>query len=503
MKLSWRVLPWIVAALATGMAAALALGVLPALRPNTSEPAGASSATVGEKLAVLRGDRAGLQARADGEARIELLQPFRVASLLGDALAARLSGNTADTLDRLPAAQRRAFADLDSLNATLRDGIARPGEGSRAMALAAATRAQASLEALAGLDEQPLVLSFTPRFVPPRRATGELTLEPRAPPATAPKADSFKLETGPARRSPGDSPTVPRYAPSFVTAGPDDPAVTVEVVGLHLGAPADPPPTLTVGAWRGEAALSPARLRFSVPRRAFPTDVARTTLLNATLSLHGAGRGTTFDLLLLVLPDRPGSFALDQKIRTTATEADTLVSPEILSRGGVGETKSLRRCFDPPPGWRFDKSKRRVVIVERLAWQDDVGDSTLNSGTVEFAPDEKPNQVCIVVTAKPVTKTARAATIGRFEITLVRDRAEDRVVQTGIRALDWQEAVTMPVDPGAVEWKLYVRLFDEIDREVSRTTQDKTPLPAIPFVRLERSDDGRMITLRGDQEAKP
>jgi hypothetical protein len=499
MKLSWCGLPWIVAALATAVAAALALGVLPTSRPDAGGPA---AATVGETLAALRGERASLQAKADGEARIELLQPFRIASLLGDALAARLSSNVADTLDRLPPARRQAFADLDALNATLRDGIARPGEGSRATALAAATRAQAALEALAGVGDQPLVLSFAPHFVPPRHATGELTLEPR-PPASVPKADSFRLETSAARPPPRESPTVPRYAPSFVGQDPDDPLVSVEVVGLHLAAAGDPPPTLTVGTWRGEAALSPARLHFSVPRRAFATDVARTGFVNATLSLSGAGRGTTFDLLLLVLPDRPGSFALDQKVRTTTPEADTLVSPEILSRGGVGETKSIRRCFDPPPGWRFDKSKRRVVIVERLAWQDDVGDGTLNGGTVEFAPDEKADQVCVVVTAKPVTKTARAATIGRFEVTLLRDKVEDRAMHTGIRALDWQEAISVPIDNGAVEWKLYVQLFDEIDREFSRTTADRTPLPAMPFVHLERSDDGKTLVLRADPEAKP
>ena len=48
--------------------------------------------------------------------------------------------------------------------------------------------------------------------------------------------------------------------------------------------------------------------------------------------------------------------------------------------------------------------------------------------------------------AKPVTKAARTATIGRFEATLVRDRAEDRVVQSGIRALDWREAVRRTLD---------------------------------------------------------
>jgi len=496
MKVDRRVLLWMVAAVVIVAAAALAFAVLP------KAPSGMAGPTIGEKLAVLRADQAELQAQADGEARIELLQGFRVAGLLADALAVRLSANIGDPFDQLSVLQRRAFASLDTLNTALRDGIARPGEGSRAAVLAAVTGVQTALDALAGQDEQPVVLSFTPSFVPPRRATGELTLEPRGPTAV-PKGDSFKLETGSHRPVSSESPTVPRYAPSFIASDGSDPPVTVEIVGPHLAAPRGPPPTLTVGAWRGEATLSPGRLHFTVPRRAFATEATRLNLAHATLSLQGRGRGATFELLMLVLPDRPGSFALDQKVRTTVPEADTLVSPEILARGDVGETKSTRRCFDPPAGWRFDKSKRRIVVVERLGWQDDIGDNTLNDGTVEFATNEKPDQVCVVVTARPVNSDARTATIGRFEVTLLRDKAEDRVTQTGIRALDWREAASVVIEPATVEWKLYVRLFGEIDREFSRAAADNTPLPDLPFLHLERSADGKTITLRADPDAKP
>ena len=135
-------------------------------------------------------------------------------------------------------------------------------------------------------------------------------------------------------------------------------------------------------------------------------------------------------------------------MQTTTLESNTLVSPEILSRAPAGETRTVRRCFDPPAGWRFDKERRRVVIVERLGWQEDVCDPTLNSGSVEFVPEEEPGQICIAVIARPVMRAARTATIGRFEATLVRDRPIERVVKSGIRALDWREPVRVPIEPG-------------------------------------------------------
>ena len=184
-------------------------------------------------------------------------------------------------------------------------------------------------------------------------------------------------------------------------------------------------------------------------------------------------------------------------------ESNTLVSPEILARGGAGETRRVHRCFDPPSGWRFDKQRRGVVVVERLGWLDDVGDPTLNSGTVEFAPDEGARQICVVVTAKPVTKAARTATIGRFEATRcanvwkTRRRAKRhscaRLARGGARADRAR----------AAEWKLYVRLFDESRRELSGTA-DGGPLPVgVPFLHVSRDADGKTMMLQADPAAEP
>jgi hypothetical protein len=172
------------------------------------------------------------------------------------------------------------------------------------------------------------------------------------------------------------------------------------------------------------------------------------------------------------------------------------MSPEIVVRAAAGETRSLRRCFDPPAGWRFDKAQRQVVIVERLGWLGDDSDPTLNGGTVEFAGDEDADQVCIVVSAKPATAGARTATIGRFEATLMRAHAVERTLQSGVRALGWGEALRLPIEPEAVEHKLYVRLFGDVLREFAE------PVPAsLPFVRATR--DGDMLVLQADPSAGP
>ncbi|MBS0549519.1 MAG: hypothetical protein JSR24_17330 [Proteobacteria bacterium] len=451
---------------------------------------------MGERLSALRAERAALQARADGEARIGLLRPFRVASLLADALAARGEAERERVFDRLPSDRRQAFAAADALNAALKDALGRPGAGTRQLAIAAAGPAREALERLANAGDFPLVLQFTPRFVPPRRATGELTLAPGAP-AAPPSGSDVPLGTGGAAAGTAVVPTVPRYAPAFAATNEDDPAVPIEIVGLRLGQDGSAPPTLTVGAWRGEATVTPERLRFAVPRAAFATEAARTTFVTATLALRRDGRTATFDLVFTVLPDRPGSFALDQKIRTTVPESRTLVSPEILARGGPGEARTVHRCFDPPAEWRFDPARRSVIVVEKLGSQDDIPDATLNAGTVEFASDGKPGQVCVVVSAKPATKTAKVATIGRFEATLLRDRPEDRTERSGVRALDWNEAARVPLDPAGVAWKLYVRLFDEIDREYDGKLAADTP-----FLRITREPDGGLV-LRADPSADP
>ncbi len=457
--------------------------------------------TVGEKIAALAADRASLQARADGEARIRLLAAFRTASLLTDALAARFDADGDRAFDRLAPSRRQAFSELDSLNSALNDALMRPGEGSRLAATTMAGQAGALLDRLAGVDDAPLVLSFTPRFVPPRRAEGELTLSARSAPAV-PRNDGLHLGPPGGRGTTPEAPTVPRYAPDFAASRDEDPRVQIEIVGARLDVRGGPPPTLAIGGWRGAAAVAPGRLRFSVPRAAFSTDASRTVFAVATLTVRHGGRPVTFKLLFTVLPDRPGAFALDQRVQTTTPEANTLVSPEILSRAPVGETRTVHRCFDPPEGWRFDKERRRVVIVERLGWQEDLADPTLNSGSVEFVPEEKPGQICIAVVARPASHLARTATIGRFEVTLVRDRPVERTLKSGIRALDWHEAVRLPIEPGTVEWKLYVRLFDEIDREFDGSDGGEAPI-AMPFLHVTRDDAGRAIVLRADPSAEP
>ena len=465
-----------------------------------------TGATIGEKLAMLRAERASLQARADGEERIGLLQAFRAASLLTDALAARYEPDAERAFDRLPAGRLQPFVEIDRLNAAIKDALDRPGDGARRAARKAAEQATTQLERIAGLDDAPLVLAYTPRFVLPRRATGELTLTPgasgAAPPEVALRLDMQPGAVGgtvtPSTAPSSATPTVPRYAPDFAASVDDDPAVEIEVAGVFLTPGGGPPPVLAIGTWRGDAAVAPERLRFSVPRSAFANDAARTTFASGSLIVRRGSRTTTFQLLFTVLPDRPGSFALDQRVRTTELESNTLVSPEILSRAPPGETRTVRRCFDPPPGWRFDKERRRVVIVERLGWLDDIADPTMNAGLVEFVPEEDPGQICIAVLARPVTKAARTATIGRFEATLVRDRPVDHVLKSGVRALDWREPARMPIEPGMVEWKLYVRLFDEIVREF-----DQAVPSGLPFLRVELDPDRKILVLQADPTAEP
>jgi hypothetical protein len=398
--------------------------------------------------------------------------------------------------------RRQTFVAVDLLNAALKDALERPGEGARIAARRAAEQAIAQLDRIAGLDDAPLVLAFTPRFVPPRRAMGELTLAPSEPGIQVSQG-AIQLEalSGQVTSAPAVSstvPTVPRYAPDFATPGSDDPSVQVEVVGLHLSSSGAPPPVLAIGAWRGDATIGPERLHFAVPRSAFANDAARTSFASGSLVVRRGTRTITFQLLFTVLPDRPGSFAFDQRVRSTEIESNTLVSPEILARAPAGETRTTRRCFDPPSGWRFDKESRRIIIVERLGWLDDDGDPTLNGGSVEFVSENAPGQICIAVVARPVTRAARTATIGRFEATLVRDRAVDHTKQSGVRALDWREPARVPVAPGVIEWKLYVRLFDEIDREFDRVIPS-----GVPFLRIELDAGGKMLLLRADPTAEP
>ncbi|WP_422002932.1 hypothetical protein [Reyranella sp.] len=456
--------------------------------------------TVEEKLAALRAERAALQARADGEARIALLPAFRAASLLLDALAARVQAGDRQPFDDLPAFRLRSFDELARLNLALGDALERPGEGARRAAMAAAARAVAGVERLAP-ERSPLVLSYSPRFVPPRRGASEITLEADAHGA-APTERTLPLVPPvlPAEERRSAAP-VPRYAPEFAAGSEPDAPVPVEIVGSYLtrGEAA----VLSIGAWRGRATVGIERLRFVVPRTAFATDGRRTSFAVGTLSLRGGGRAATFQLLFTVLPDRPGSFALDQRVRTAVQETNTLVSPEILARAPEGETRTVRRCFDPPPGWRFDRERLRVVVVERLGWQDDNGDPGLNTGAVDFVPAETPGQVCIAVVARPASPRARTATIGRFEATLVRDLPSDKAVKSGVRALDWREPVRVAMEPGMIEWKLYVRLFDDVDREFSGAATTALPAEVTPFLRISRKEGGNVVVLTADPAARP
>jgi len=152
-------------AAASALVVVIAAGLFFVLR----EEAPAGGPTVEEKIATLRAERASLQARAEGEARIALLPVFRTASLLADALAARSEPDSARAFDGLPAVRRQAFADLEALNGALKDALDRPGDGARLAAIKVAARGSAQLDRLAG-DDAPLVLAYTPRFVPPRRA---------------------------------------------------------------------------------------------------------------------------------------------------------------------------------------------------------------------------------------------------------------------------------------------------------------------------------------------
>src|SRR6185295_11993148 len=96
-------LAWLVGAVVSvGMAVAVLAAVLE--RDKSAPP----PVTAGERLAVLKAERAGLQARAEGEGRIVLIAPLRVASLLLDALTVR-GEEPGQALDRLSMPRRQAF----------------------------------------------------------------------------------------------------------------------------------------------------------------------------------------------------------------------------------------------------------------------------------------------------------------------------------------------------------------------------------------------------------
>ena len=160
---------------ALAMVAVAGLVAAAVLFAVTREEVPAGGPTVDEKIAILR--TASLQARADSEARLDGLPAFRTAGLLLDALLVRSDSDGDRAFDRLPAFRRHAFGELDVLNGALKDALDTPSEGARLAAHKAAARAATQFDWLVA-DDAPLILSYSPRFVPPRRATGELTLAP-------------------------------------------------------------------------------------------------------------------------------------------------------------------------------------------------------------------------------------------------------------------------------------------------------------------------------------
>src|SRR5882762_582426 len=121
MTAAGRLLSWTLAATAV---LGVALAVSAILFARGGEAVG-SGQTQGERIAMIKAERARLQARAGAEARIGLLPAFRVAALLTDALAARVDGEEERTIDQLPANRRQALNDIDALNAALRNAVAR------------------------------------------------------------------------------------------------------------------------------------------------------------------------------------------------------------------------------------------------------------------------------------------------------------------------------------------------------------------------------------------
>ena len=335
--------------------------------------------------------------------------------------------------------------------------MSRPGEGARAVAREAADRAATALErpradrrpaagaavhaALRAAASCRLAISLldaarTSRSPPPERAGSPSSFDPSGKTARAGGADGAALRAGLRRRR-----------------ASADPPVEVEIAGCISSPGRRSADGLAVGDWRGEATVGPERLRFSVPATPSATDHAQRARVAIAGRLRRGGRTVTFELLFLVLPDRPGSFALDQQVRTMVPESNTLVSPEILARAPAGETRSVRRCFDPPAGLAFRQGRAGAwSIVERLGWLEDIGDPTLNGGSVEFASTRAPGQVCLVVTAKPVTAGGAYGHDRPLRGDAGARPAEERVVKSGVRALDWREAVRVPIEPGVVEW---------------------------------------------------
>ena len=187
-----------------------------------------------------------------------------------------------------------------------------------------------------------------------------------------------------------------------------DPPVQIEVVGRAPGArrrPAARPRGRRVA--RRRPIVAPERLRFAVPRAAFRHRRRRRTALSrparcrsvalpanrdVPASVHRAARPSR------IVRPRPAGANDDARSRTRWCRRRSWRGRRPARRARCAAA-SIRQ-----PGWRFDQESRRVVIVERLGWHDDLGDPTLNGGSVEFVPEDKPGQICIAVIARPVTR---------------------------------------------------------------------------------------------------
>ena len=71
------------------------------------------------------------------------------------------------------------------------------------------------------------------------------------------------------------------------------------------------------------------------------------------------------------------------------------------------------------------------------------------------------------------------------------------MVKSGIRPLEWNAPVSVPVEAGMAEWKLYVRLFDEIDREYEGSAGAPVVPTGIPFLHIAIEGDSK-LTIEAD-----
>jgi hypothetical protein len=59
------------------------------------------------------------------------------------------------------------------------------------------------------------------------------------------------------------------------------------------------------------------------------------------------------------------------------------------------------------------------------------------------------------------------------------------------------------IEPGMIEWKLYLRLFEEIHREFGGTSDAITTSGDAPFLHVTTDDNGKTLVLEADPTALP